>query len=245
MAKPSPKSFVVVEAVDGAGVVRGEVHFTTRKTLAITVTPDGGVEISAPKGTHPSELTANLQKKIPWIRRQQRHFLKFRPPLPPRQYVSGETHYYRGRQYRLKIVMGTPAGVSLRSGRLMVTTTKPDDREGVREMLEEWYSARAAECFQKLLTAAWTTIAIRPCPAPVLQIRPMRKRWGSFTRGGKVLLNPELIKAPVVCQEYVVVHELCHLVRPDHSRTYFALLGRVMPDWQERKARLDYLGARF
>jgi predicted metal-dependent hydrolase len=174
------------------------------------------------------------------VLRQQRYFEKFLPTHPGARYVSGETHLYLGRQYRLRIHQRAKAEVKLLAGRLHIWTPDCTNSASIRMLLDEWYRDHANQIFARRLA-----ICLEQCPAlrrrrlPHLLLRRMSHRWGSCTKSGSVLLNLELIKTPTHCIDYVIVHELCHLHVHNHSPAFYRLLGRCLPDWERRKARLE------
>ena len=211
-----------------------------RKTMAISVLPDGSIEVVAPEIESIERIEAVLVRRMPWIRRQRAEFDRHQPPQPKRQYLSGETHWYRGRQYRLKIMLGLASKVQLTQGRILITTTAPRNTERTRELLEEWRRQRAravfAERLEKVLPRFHDPDIVRPRS---VTIRRLSKRWGSMTAGGGLILNLDLINAPTPSIDYVLVHELCHRLEHHHGRSFWELLERVMPDWLERKAKLE------
>ena len=190
-----------------------------------------------PPGTGVSEVEARLRKRGAWILRQQREFEDYLPVLPPRRYVGGESHLYLGRRYRLKIVAGDEEGVKLAAGRFFITVRDRDDAARIKTLLDGWYRRRAAAIFAERLAVCHAKA--RPeLPFPELRIRVMEKRWGSCTTGEVMLLNLKLIQTPKFCIDYVITHELAHLKEHHHGPAYYALLDRLMPDWQERRRRL-------
>ena len=154
-------------------------------------------------------------------------------------YVSGETHRYLGRQYRLKVVEAATADVKMRGRFIWVQTQRKGDTARVRELVEAWYLAHAKERLDRSFSESLARLGTRLANPPRMQVRRMRKRWGSWTRRSGVWLNPELVKTPSSCMDYVVTHELCHAVHGNHGRKFYELLQRVMPDWENRKARLE------
>jgi len=210
-----------------------------RKTLGITVEPDMSVLVTAPRNADVEKVKAKVRNRAAWIRRQRRFFEQFLPQMPPRRYVSGETHRYLGRQYRLKVVDGVDETVKLKGRFLWVVTRRNGDASHVRALLESWYEGHARIAFQRSLALCLAELNGQVKASPRLRLRRMRKRWGSCTKRGGIYLNPELILAPPTCIDYVVTHELCHLVHPHHGREFYALLRRKMPDWSARKARLE------
>jgi len=217
-------------------------RFGRAKTLAITVRPDLAVEVTAPIGTPLERIRAKVCKRGAWIRQAWREFERFHPLQPPREYVPGETHRYLGRQYRLRAVSGPIAGVVLRRGYLDVTTPDPPSSAVLGHLVRSWYAERAGEVFGERLAACHRLAVVEGIPLPALLVRRMTHRWGSCTPAGRIILNLELLKAPCECIDYVIMHELCHLVEHNHSPRFWRLLQRVMPDWEDRKKRLNVFG---
>lgn len=127
----------------------------------------------------------------------------------------------------------------VRSGRLVVETRFPDDRDWTRVLVRRWLRERAREVLKERYDEARPTMAALGIEPPPLTIRPMRKRWGSHTSSGRILLNDMLVAARRDCIDYVIVHELCHVIEPNHSPRFFRLLNRLMPDWERRKDLLE------
>jgi hypothetical protein len=206
------------------------------------VQPDLSVVVTAPFNATLEAVQAKVQKRANWIRRQQQYFREFLPLTPSRRYVSGETHRYLGRQYQLKVVKGGRAEVKLRGRFIYVRTPRKDDISRVRKLLEEWYLQHAKERLARSFSVNAARFGARLPNPPRMRVRRMKKRWGSWTRRSGVWLNPELVKTPASCIEYVVTHELCHAVHGNHGHKFYELLKRVMPDWKAAKKRLEKAG---
>ncbi|MDK2848849.1 MAG: hypothetical protein PWP34_2202 [Desulfuromonadales bacterium] len=216
-----------------------EAFFAQRKTMEIAVHPDGSVVVKAPLGTPKEAIEERLCKRARWVIKQLDFFRQFAPKTPPRQYVSGETHLYLGRRYRLKVHQGEKESVKLTRGILYVTLVSADSPEKVKRLLSDWYRARAEEKFKESVTRCLANLRKLGYSEPELKIRHMKTRWGSLSPRGTLTLNPDLIKAPRDCIEYVITHELCHLKYKHHGPEFYQLLERVMPDWQKRKHKLE------
>jgi predicted metal-dependent hydrolase len=116
-------------------------------------------------------------------------------------------------------------------------------RGKVKALLDRWYRARAPEVFAGRLNGLQTRAAwLRDISPSVLKLRSMTHRWGSCTPAGNILLNPELVKAPLGCIDYVIAHELCHLRAMDHSARFVRLLRELVPDWERARQRLNAFG---
>ena len=235
--------------VDGAEQVQfGEqtipyvVTYGKRKTLGITVHPDRSVEVRAPLDTDAAAIAEVVRRRAPWILRQQREFEQYPPEQPPRRYVSEETHRYLGCQYRLKVLELTAAEpeielVKLSDGHLYVWTVNPYDAERVGALVDDWYRRQAERVFSERLDALLPRF--QHLPRPKLTIRCMKARWGSCGANGAVPLNLKLMQVGKPLIDYVMVHELCHLVEHNHSKRYYALLDRMLPDWRVRRQQLN------
>lgn len=216
------------------------IEYRERKTLAITVHPDQRLEVVAPRGCELDRVLRRIEKRQAWILKQWRYFEQFKPEQPAPGYVSGETCLYLGRQYRLKIHEDAVETVKLVGRYLHVWVRDKGDRDRKERLVEEWYRGHAEALFRSRVTM-WLekSPSLRLEEPPRVTLRKMPNRWGSCTKAGSVLLNPELVKAPIHCVDYVIVHELCHRLIHDHSPAYYRLLTRCLPDWEKRKARLE------
>lgn len=222
----------------GRDTIRYEVRFVeSRSTLSIEVHPDSRVLVYAPMGCPQAVITERVRKRARWISRQLAEFEGYRPRTPARQYISGESHLYLGRQYRLKLLAGDKAGVKCARGQLLVSLPGEPDPVRVKAMLHRWYLDRARTVFSDVLDGSLHHF--KGAQRPRLIVRTMQSRWGSLSRAGTMTLNVNLVRAPRPCIEYVVTHELCHIKHRDHDAHFFKLLGQVMPDWDQRKRRLE------
>lgn len=223
----------------GTTEIAYDVAFSHRTTLAIQVFPDGRVTVRAPQGCSLVRIEEVVGKRAGWIIKQYQRFQSYAPPtVLPREYVSGESYRYLGRQYRLKVLAGTPEQVVLGRTELYVTA-RDKEPQRVRRVLDTWYREEARRIFAERLAVCWPRVVHLQVASPTLSIRQMKTRWGSCGRNGRILLNLRLLQAPIDLIDYVVVHELCHLKEHNHSKRYYALLDTAMPDWRERRQRLN------
>lgn len=209
-----------------------------RSDLAITVDPDLRVTVRAPDSKPADKIQQRVYAKRAWIARQLRDFEQYHPLPESRRFVAGETHWYLGRQYRLRLVNGPPS-VRCSAGRLIVAVRDPKISPSVRATLQTWYNARARVVFGERLSEVLQTVPRLGGTTPQLRVRRMKTRWGSCTSSGTITLNTELVGASKACIDYVIVHELCHLIVPTHSPRFFRLLDRCMPDWKRQRDRLN------
>jgi predicted metal-dependent hydrolase len=214
------------------------LYFRERKTLGITVNPDRSTEVNAPIGSSIEKIEKKIHKRASWILKQQDHFLTFEPRNTKRKFVSGESHLYLGRQYQLLIVNSDEEKVK-HTGRKIEVRTK--DIGKVEKILETWYLEKSKIWFHKIALPLIEHFKKHQVTPDKIEIRKMQNRWGSCSTKGQILLNPELIKAPKACIEYVVIHELCHLVHRDHTQAFFDLQQKEFPEWRKWKNKLETL----
>jgi predicted metal-dependent hydrolase len=229
----------------GSKQIDFRLEYSNRKTLGITVTPDLSVLVKAPVDTSFEKVKEKLRKKAPWIIRQQSFFLTFHPKTPARKFIAGETHFYLGRQYRLKIISEKlkvkNEEVKLKGQFLEIFT---QDKSKIKVLVEDWYLSKAKDKFPQIAKPLFEEFATKhnlSLSTFHLSLRNMPTRWGSCTPKGKIILNPELIKAPKGCIEYVIIHELCHLVHHDHTQKFIDLQAKEMQDWEKWKMKLEKL----
>ncbi len=228
------------EIVYGTSVIRYSVNRADRKTLAIEVHPDLSIKVIAPLKTTLPAIEEKILHRALWIRKQQYYFEQFLPRTPKREYVSGESHYYLGRKYLLRVRKSAEDTVKIKGGELVVTMQNPLDTMQVKKLLTQWYHHQAVKKFESALSNALIThFKNKVAERPQLIIRKMSRRWGSYISHGKITLNPEIIKAPSRCIDYVVIHELCHMVHYNHSTSFYHLQDTLMPDWPKWKHRLE------
>lgn len=223
----------------GRRVIPYRLHLSQRKRLRIVVTPAMEIHAYAPAQFSEAEILEAVASKAPWIARQLDEIRAFHPLPAPRQYVSGETFTYLGRQYRLRVEKGSKASVRLYGRFLYVYVTDKQYTQDIRQQVEAWYRERATETFRRYMKKGYEIGLRHGIPLPQFVIRRMRTRWGSCTAAGRITLNIALVHAPVHCIEYVIMHELCHLKHHNHAQAFYHLLTRCMPDWQRRKQLLD------
>jgi hypothetical protein len=224
----------------GTKQIRFSITNRKRKSIAVEVHPDTSVQIKAPLDCDIDDIKKVVSKRSKWIITQQKFFEQFLPETPKREYVAGETHSYLGRKYILKISDAAENKVIIKGGYLVVHTQNKTE-ENIKHLLTEWYYKRATKVFEKVYNEAFQKFNQYNIVKPEIQIKRMKNRWGSYTSSGNILINPEIIKAATVCIEYVMIHELCHLIERNHSKKFYNLLEKMAPDWQRWKLKLEKL----
>ena len=239
-------------ATETSAVTWGETRITyairrshrRKKTVAVTVDPNGTVLLVAPEHFPASRLDAFVRQKAPWIVQRLRHVESYDPPPAPREFVSGESVRYLGRHYRLKVHPGETRDAKLRGAWLHVTAPDGTQQSAhVRAALVAWFRRHAAERLPERVEVWRRKVYVAP-PRVVITDH-QQKRWGSCDRSGTIRLNWRIIQAPVRVIDYVVVHELVHLQHRGHGSDYWQALGRVMPDYDRRREDLRQRGGSY
>ncbi len=233
--------------VYGDEVIEFEViaKLSAHHKISIKVTPDCKVQVATLLEIERTQLIAAVKKRSRWIYQQLQVFQQQNEFIVPRQYISGESHYYLGKQYQLKVIESSEhlQGVKLLRGKLQVTV-KQKDMHKVQDLLNAWYRARAKEVFTRRIEAVLDQ-ALWVNKPPKLKLLNMKTQWGNCSPTGNLTLNSYLVKAPTRCIDYVILHELCHLVEHNHSKQFYELMSQTMPDWEGRKIHLDEMAMRI
>ena len=223
----------------GTRKIQYNLHRENRKRLRVVVAPELTVDVFAPATADEDQIQAAVMKKAAWIASKLDTLERYHPLPAPKKYISGETFIYLGRQYRLKVEKGRSQPAKLMGRFLRVWVEDKNDTRSVRDTVDSWYRKRAHETLGRYMEKSYSIASRHAVPEPVLFIRTMRRRWGSCSPKGRITLNLNLVKVPVHCIEYVIMHELCHLKYHNHSKSFFSLLTRCQPDWHKRKEELN------
>jgi len=206
------------------------------KNLNLTVKPNLEVVLSAPIGLESKYINDFLESKQSWIDKQLNFFREYSPQSIEKEFVSGENFRYLGKNYRLKVIEDIKDEVELKNDFLVLYIRDKNDIELKRRVIKEWYQNRAKEVFRKLIVKYQAIVKKK---INRITLKEMKTRWGSCnSHKGYINLNLHLIHQPIRCIEYVVAHELAHLVHPNHSREFYNYLSYLLPDWRELKERL-------
>ena len=220
----------------GATIIDYDIEFAQRKTLSICVNPDSSVCLKAPIDATLEQIQQKVHKRASWILKQKRFFESFGTPTTKRQYISGESHLYLGRQYMLRVKESNVNAVHYQNNIIEIECRHKKDA-GI--LLQTWYRQRANVKFQEYAQPIIEQFSVYGVKPHSLSIKKMDKRWGYCTIDGHITLNPRLICAPRCCIEYVITHELCHLIYRSHNKEFYALLTKEMPHWEKWKNKLE------
>ncbi len=209
-----------------------------RKTIAATVYPNQAVVIKAPLGAKAEKINDFMIRKCRWVLKQRRYFSQFRP-TNSKEYLTGESFRYLGRSYKLLVRQTNDEPyVSLQHVTLTVYSFFPKNRLITKQLLDEWYIAKAHKVFKERLIPCFALFDYENIPS--LGVRKLNKRWGSyFHKSNRIILNQNLIQASKAQIDYVIIHELCHVAHSRHDRNFYTLLESKLPNWERIKTELE------
>ena len=208
--------------------------------ILIKVNRDLRVVASAPKYVSNKDVIEAVKERLDWIQEQLKKFSEQAPLQTPKQFFDGELHPYLGLDYPIRIIQSSHNKIALIDNTIEIHS-KQTDADKIESLLDTWYKTQAKKLFDSrvnelLPKTYWVT------KKPSISIRTMKSRWGSCSSSGSIRLNTQLIKTPLVCIDYVILHELCHIAEMNHSQRFYRLLDQVMPEWRGVKKELDRLG---
>lgn len=208
--------------------------------ILIKINRDLQVVASAPKYVSNKAVIEAVRERLDWIQEQLKKISEQIPLQTPKQFCDGELHPYLGIDYPIRIIKSSQNKVTLTDNTIEIHS-KNTEADKIQSLLDAWYKAEAKSIFDARISLLriktyWVT------RQPTLSVRTMKSHWGSCSSSGCIRLNTQLIKTPLVCIDYVILHELCHLAEMNHSQKFYRLLDQVMPEWREVKKELDGLG---
>jgi len=214
------------------------IRANRKKTVAIYVGP-AIVTVRAPKRLSGEKIHSLIRKKARWIIDRQEHIKRERELHPTKEFISGESFPYLGKTYRLKVMLtenGADNSCHLKNGRLQVEIGKHlkgnETKDAVRDALIAWYKERVKSKIIERLPRLTGQLGRWPAS---IQIKDQKSRWGSCSRTGVVRFNWKIITAPVSVMDYLIVHELCHLIHQNHSAAYWKEVETVLPDYKKMR----------
>lgn len=225
------------------GEIAVDVVMKDIKNIHLSVYPPSGrVRISAPLRMNLDTIRVFAITKLGWIKSQQQK-LRAQERETPREYLDRESHYFWGKRYLLKIEEQDAApGVELKHNKMILRIRPATSHERKQEILEAWYRENLKAALPPLI-AKWESlmgVKVGRC-----FVQKMRTKWGSCSHDSKnIRLNTDLAKKPPECLEYIVVHELAHLLEPTHNARFMALMEQFMPKWKFYKDQLNRLPVR-
>ena len=210
-----------------------EVIRTNRKKSASVQVVDRQVQVIIPQALSDQRIEQIVRDKTPWIRDKLRKQALLKPKKA-KEYVSGEAFSYLGKNYRLKLVQGSSEGVKLAQGKLTVGV-----EADIRQELTSWYMQRAVKRLNEKVARFAQVIGVEP---KSITVKDYKSRWGSCSSLGDISFRWVIIMAPHYIVDYVVVHELCHMIHHNHSPAYWQQVEKVLPNYCECRDWLKHHG---
>lgn len=213
-----------------------------RRSLSIQIKPDGTVLVRAPKLLPILVIKKQVEEKASWIYKKLLYFDKHQKTKAPKKYVEGESHHFLGKEYTLKCVVGPKDTVSIDDTSLVVSSTRISPVI-VKSLLNRFYHDEGVKILYERFEMATKIFAAKGIIPESLTYKPMKGKWGYCSHDNHICLNPELVKTPIECIDYVIYHELCHVRHHNHGPRFHALQKEMLPDYKLRKKKLDRYGS--
>ncbi|MDA7830045.1 M48 family metallopeptidase [Gammaproteobacteria bacterium] len=217
---------------------QAEIVKTSRKRSASIQIIDGKVKIRVPKSLSDKRINDLIKKRTPWIQIKLEEYSK-RPTVVQKKYIDGEAYAYLGKKFSLKHIEGESPSIKLKSGQFLVSIPKNKLHKNIKteDLILNWYRSHAQKYLQDRTDEFSKVIGVSPSS---VSIKNYKSRWGSCAINGNIDYNWKIIQAPKNVIDYVVVHELCHLIEHNHSPKYWGNVERIMPNWRDSKDWLKH-----
>ena len=210
-----------------------EIIKTNRKKSASIQLIDGQVRVRAPRTLSDKRINDLIKKRSPWIKEKLEAYSN-RPRVVEKKYIDGEIFTYLGKKYPLTIIKSNETTVKLQNGcfEVSLSNTKLNKNLKVKNLLSDWYRLHALKYLQMRTDKIGNTIGVFPSS---VSVKNYKSRWGSCSKNGAIDYNWKIIQAPKKVINYIIVHELCHLIEHNHSPRYWNHVEKFEPNWKERR----------
>jgi len=215
------------------------LKYSKRKTLGISVNPDKTIKVTAPFGVSFSSIQRIIERKSKWISKKLEELEKYQSMEQTKEYAGGQTLKFLGLDYIIKVFQIQDFEEEQVVKDKRVVNVYVYEKKRVHLLIEDWYRSESMVYLAQKFDQCYKRIKKYNIPKPSYYLRCMKRRWGSCTAKGVILLNPEIIQLPSHCIEYIIMHELCHLKYRNHSKEFYHFLDTVMPNWADRSQALD------
>jgi predicted metal-dependent hydrolase len=214
-----------------------KVVYSRRRSVGISISPESGVIVRAPFRTSWNSIDNIIRQKTDWINKHLADYSSLIRLNHGLKYIDGEIHYYRGKENFLRIIESGRNYIRHYENIIEIGLNRLYDPKSIKLLLDLWYKREALYNFGIVLNDILLKYREYDFHPTGFTVRVMKSRWGSCTSKGKITISSDLIKMPEIYPEYVILHELCHLIHHNHSNEYYRLLSEVFPDW--RKVRKE------
>lgn len=221
-----------------------EVAFVRKKgmkSIRLRVEDDGAIRVSLPYGVPYAAAEQFVQQRAQWIEQALSRLAKKAPPMCAETLDDGTGVRLLGRAYLVRRGEGAASICADHSrGLLWITGAGPEDESALRARFDRWWRAESLALYSALCKRYLPFFSAYGVAMPDLSVRRMTSRWGSCGSNGRICLNYFLLRAPMPAVEYILLHELTHLINPSHNRAFYSFIAQIMPDWKERRALLEW-----
>lgn len=218
-----------------------EIKLTKKKIKNLNLSvhpPSGEVRLSVPLRTTNQVIKKFVESKVPWIRKHQEKFKNHKPPVEY-HYITGESHYFMGKPYKLNVIYidKNPSKVQLRDRSLDMYVKEEMTKEKRAKLLQKWRRQELKMLIPPLIEKWEKVMGVK---VHEFGVKQMKTRWGTCNIGAqRIWINLELAKKPPQCLEYIVVHEMVHLLERNHNDKFKAYMDQFLPNWESIQARLN------
>ena len=228
----------------GTKVIEFDVTYRNRKTIEIGVEPPNIVSVVAPDGIDDDMLLKHIKSKAKWVVQKLYDLREIQTQHIDREYVNGEAFLYLGRNYTLHLIddesIKKPI-TKLFQGKFTINTPVRNQLM-LKSSMEDWYRQKTLEKVVERVAYYQKYFEVEPA---IIKVKEQKKRWASCTSKRELLFNWRCTMAPSWVLDYIVVHEMCHMIYMDHSREFWSLLNRIMPDYEKRRKWLKNYGIKM
>lgn len=224
-----------------AQIIEFTVQYRKRKTLEIRIEPPDIIFVIAPKRASEKDILRLVELKANWIIKKLSELKEIEKLKRDREYVNGETFLYLGRNYYLKLIIDNKVSkpiAKLYKGKFYITTNTTD-QDKLKESMKKWYYDKTLEKILERVEYFQFYFSVKPNS---IKVKEQKKRWGSCTSRRDILINWRISMAPADVLDYLVVHEMCHMVHMNHSPDFWNLVEKIMPDYKKRREWLRKYG---
>lgn len=228
----------------GTKTIEFEVEYRNRKSLEISIQPPDNIRVRAPKWSSEEEILKIVKSKGKWITQKLFEFKDVEYRKRKKEYVNGESFMYLGRNYSLEIIKNEDVKrpqVKLYRGKFYIETNTMD-QDKLKQAMEQWYREKTLE---KILEKADYYKSYFNKDPNSIKVKEQKKRWGSCNSRGNLMFNWRCSMAPSNVLDYIVVHEMCHMIHLNHSKNFWKLVEKIMPDYKNRKEWLKINGIKM
>lgn len=215
-----------------------KVIYSRRRSITISISPDNGVVVRAPKSVSLQKIDSFVGEKSEWIRKHLNAYSNSIRINYGKKYKDGELHYFMGKEHVLRIISSPKYYIKKSEGIIEAGLPDTGNTMIIKAMLDKWYRRMALLHFSQLFENILIKYERYHFNPSELVVRPSRSRWGSCSSKGTISISSELIKLDEKFYEYIITHELCHLRHHDHGKGFYMLLEEILPDYKAVRKEL-------